>query len=619
MGLGHALSRRKALDTVEGEQSELGKVLSTVDLIALGVGSTLGVGVYVLPGIVSRDIAGPGVVLSFLYAAIVSVLAGLCYAEFGARVPKAGSAYIYSYVTIGEFVAYIIGWNLIIEYVIAGASVARGVSLYLDSLFGNAMANYFRSIYAMDVPFLSGYIDFFAFSIAVLVSVFLAVGVKESLLLNNLLTTVNCTVVVFVIIIGSLYADFMNWEIPSSNVPLGSGEGGFLPYGWLGTLRGASTCFYGFVGFDVIATSGEETRNPRRAIPVSIIVSLLIIFLAYFGVSSVLTLMWPYYLQDVGAPLPHVFTELGLDWAKWVVTIGGLFGLSASLFGGMFPLPRVVYAMSQDGLLFEFLSRVHPRFKTPFVGTIFSGILTGTMAAIFNLKDLVDLMSMATLVCYTIVAMSVLILRYRTEGERDLEERFTSESESSPLLRTPSLKKHRFYLRKFPFANIEFSVYILTLLCGLLAYTLVCMQNADSELTMSPYITFTLLLLIILILVLFAGIPFDSTATTFQMPGLPLTPTLSIFANIYLMCLMELSTWYSFSIWLAAGLVIYFGYGLRHSTENQGQHRTLPKVEYERLQQSEQSQSGETSAAQRVIKAQDAGTQEVHLGITYVH
>ncbi|KAG8271807.1 hypothetical protein J6590_054637 [Homalodisca vitripennis] len=381
MGLGHALSRRKALDTVEGEQSELGKVLSTVDLIALGVGSTLGVGVYVLPGIVSRDIAGPGVVLSFLYAAIVSVLAGLCYAEFGARVPKAGSAYIYSYVTIGEFVAYIIGWNLIIEYVIAGASVARGVSLYLDSLFGNAMANYFRSIYAMDVPFLSGYIDFFAFSIAVLVSVFLAVGVKESLLLNNLLTTVNCTVVVFVIIIGSLYADFMNWEIPSSNVPLGSGEGGFLPYGWLGTLRGASTCFYGFVGFDVIATSGEETRNPRRAIPVSIIVSLLIIFLAYFGVSSVLTLMWPYYLQDVGAPLPHVFTELGLDWAKWVVTIGGLFGLSASLFGGMFPLPRVVYAMSQDGLLFEFLSRVHPRFKTPFVGTIFSGILTGVAVA----------------------------------------------------------------------------------------------------------------------------------------------------------------------------------------------------------------------------------------------
>uniref|UniRef100_A0A1B6KAW3 Cationic amino acid transporter C-terminal domain-containing protein n=1 Tax=Graphocephala atropunctata TaxID=36148 RepID=A0A1B6KAW3_9HEMI len=585
MGLRHALSRRKPLEAVMGEQTELDKVLSTVDLIALGVGSTLGVGVYVLPGVVSRDIAGPGVVLSFLYAAITSVLAGLCYAEFGARVPKAGSAYVYSYITIGEFVAFVIGWNLIIEYVIGGASVARGVSVYLDSLFDNAMASYFRSIYPIDVPFLSSYIDFFALTISVLVCVGLAVGLKESLLINNLLTTVNCAVVIFVIVIGGVYADFMNWEIPAFKVPVGYGEGGFLPYGWLGTLRGASTCFFGFVGFDVIATSGEESRNPRRAIPISIIVSLLIVFVAYSGVSSVLTLMWPYFLQDIDAPLPYVFTQLDLGWASWLVTIGGLFGLSASLFGGMFPLPRVVYAMSQDGLLFEFLGRVHPKYKTPFIGTILSGIVTGVMAAIFSLKNLVDLMSMATLVCYTIVAMSVLILRYRIEGEGGLDGPFAPSSESSPLLRAPSFRR-KFYHNKYPFVNVECTVYTLTLLCGLLAYSVVYMQDSSSELIISPFVTLALLLLIVVILVLFTGMPFDSTVTTFQVPGLPLTPTLSIFVNIYLMCLMDLGTWFRFAVWLAAGLVIYFGYGLRHSTENRG--TTLPKVEYEQLKQSEQ-------------------------------
>jgi len=581
MGLLHALTRRKALALVMSEQSQLGKVLSTFDLIALGVGTTLGVGVYVLPGVVSKDIAGPGVVISFFYAAVASVLAGLCYAEFGARVPKAGSAYIYSYVTVGEFVAYIIGWNLIIEYIIGAASVARAVSVYLDSLFNYAMADYFKTVLPIRLPFLSEYFDVFAFAISMVVCIGLAVGLKESIILNNMLTTVNCLIVIFVIVLGSFYADFQNWKLPKTVVPVGYGKGGFLPYGIVGTFAGAATCFYGFVGFDVIATSGEEVRNPRRAIPISIIVSLFICFLAYSGVSSVLTLIWPYYLQDVDAPIPFVFAELDLNWAKWIVTIGSLFGLGASLFGGLFPLPRIIYAMAQDGLLFEWLGKVHPKYKTPFVGTIVSGFITGIMAAVFSLKHLVDLMSMATLVCYIIVAMSVLILRYRQEG--DLIEGGPSDSEDSPLIgsRTKLPEESRFDPTKPAFEHVPLMVYILTTLCGILALALVHIQNmpSGSDPGHWSYFCIVVVLLIGLMLACFQGMPHGTSSITFQVPGLPLTPALSIFFNLYLMFLMDGSTWIRFAFWLAAGLLIYFGYGLKHSKENDNDRYT-----YEQLQ-----------------------------------
>nr|CAD7410101.1 unnamed protein product [Timema cristinae] len=306
------------------EESKLARVLTTLDLTALGVGSTLGVGVYVLAGSVAKTTAGPAVVLSFLIAAIASVFAGLCYAEFGARVPRAGSAYVYSYVCVGEFVAFIIGWNLILEYVIA---------------------------------------------------------------------------------------DIKNWKIPKEEIPADAGEGGFFPFGITGVIKGAATCFYGFVGFDCVATTGEEARNPRKAIPISIIISLLIIFLAYFGLSTVLTLMWPYYLQDADAPIPYAFSQIGWPVARWIVSVGAIFGLFASLLGALFPLPRVIYAMSSDGLVFRSLGNVHPRFQTPVVGTILAGLLTGIMASLFDLKHLVDMMSIGTLMAYSIVAACVMLLR----------------------------------------------------------------------------------------------------------------------------------------------------------------------------------------------------------------
>jgi solute carrier family 7 (cationic amino acid transporter), member 3 len=272
--------------------------------------------------------------MTFLSTILIS---GFCYAEFAARVPKAGSAYVYSYVSVGEFVAFTIGWNLILEYVIGTSSVARGLSGYIDALFDNKMGNFWRDLFPMNVGFLAKYPDFFSFVIVMVLCGILAFGVKESSLLNNIFTVVNLLTVSIVLVAGIIKANPANWAIAKEDIPEGvrGGEGGFMPYGIAGVMAGAAKCFYGFVGFDCVATTGEEAKNPKRNIPLAIVISLIIIFFAYFGISTVLTMMWPYYDQNPEAPFPHVFQEIGWIEIKWIVSIGAIFALCTSLLGAM--------------------------------------------------------------------------------------------------------------------------------------------------------------------------------------------------------------------------------------------------------------------------------------------
>ena len=259
----NAFLRKKILDSETLTQSELARVLSTVDLTALGIGSTLGTGIYVLTAEVAHSAAGPGIVLSFFIAGLASVLSGLCYAEFGARVPRAGSAYIYSYVTVGEFCAFVIGWNLVLEYVIGASSVARAWSSYIDIVLGDRIQNYtVTHIGEIHVLGISKYPDFFAFCLIICTTFILALGVKNSSRFNNIFTAINLFIILFIISVGFYFADGRNWT------------NDFLPFGVSGVVSGAATCFYGFVGFDIIATTGEEAKNPSRAIPVSIVCTL---------------------------------------------------------------------------------------------------------------------------------------------------------------------------------------------------------------------------------------------------------------------------------------------------------------------------------------------------------
>lgn len=415
--------RTKNVDSLQGDQSKTGpeplhpadskqklqKCLTTLDLTSLGVGSCVGTGMYLVAGMVARSVAGPGVVVSFIIAAIASIFSGACYAEFGVRVPHTtGSAYMYSYVTVGELIAFIIGWNMVLEYLIGTSACACALSACLDALANGAIS---EAVASSVGTILGRPPDFIAFVITILMMLLMAAGVKKSLVFNNVLNAINLAVWVFVMAAGLFYVDSNNW----------SEHSGFLPYGWSGVFTGAATCFYAFIGFDIIATTGEEATNPKKSIPLAIVSSLIIILVAYVTSSMVLTLIVPYDQVDQDSALVEMFGQVGAYKCKFIVAVGALAGLTVSMFGSMFPMPRIVYAMAQDGLIFRSLSHVWPTTGTPAIATLTSGICAAFAALLIQLEVLVEMMSIGTLLAYTLVSTCVLILRYQPHSTNLVE------------------------------------------------------------------------------------------------------------------------------------------------------------------------------------------------------
>lgn len=311
------LNRLKPLEESSMETS-LRRCLSTLDLTLLGVGGMVGSGLYVLTGTVAKDMAGPAVLLSFLVAAVASLLAALCYAEFGARVPRTGSAYLFTYVSMGEIWAFLIGWNVLLEYLIGGAAVARAWSGYLDAIFNHSIRNFTEChVGVWQMPFLARYPDFLAAGILLVASAFVSCGARISSWLNHTFSAISLIVILFIIILGFILARPHNWSAE---------EGGFAPFGFSGILAGTATCFYAFVGFDVIAASSEEAKNPRWAVPMAIAISLGLAAGAYILVSTVLTLMVPWHSLDPDSALADAFYRRGYSWAGFIVAVGSICG-----------------------------------------------------------------------------------------------------------------------------------------------------------------------------------------------------------------------------------------------------------------------------------------------------
>jgi basic amino acid/polyamine antiporter, APA family len=506
---------RKSIQDCEDDILERGglrRSLNKWHLTALGVGATIGAGIFATTGtaIVGdalRPGAGPAIVISFLLTALTCGFAALCYAEFAAMVPISGSAYTYAYASLGELVAWIIGWDLIIEYAVGNIGVAIGWSGYFRELlshFGlslpawlatdfrsahqaaeavaagsaNPSAQYLASALS-SAPHLFGFpviANLPAFLIVALITVLLVIGIRESANSNNAMVLLKIAVILFFCAVGATLIKPEYWNNPA--------VGGFAPNGWKGISAGAAIIFFSYIGFDATSTAAEEAKDPGKDMPFGIIMSLIVCTVLYIVLALVMTGMAPW--NQLGTPEPMI-TALALadgsprllSISRLIVSLGAVIAMSSVLLVFQLGQPRIFMSMSRDGLLPPFLARVHPRFKTPYVGTIITGLFVATFAAFANIAEVVDLTNIGTLFAFVLVSAGVIVLR-RLEPDRP---------------------------------------------------------------------------------------------RPFRAPLVPLTPTISIVTCLYLMLQLPKLTWIRFGIWLVIGLFIYLFYGMRHSRLGQRAER----------------------------------------------
>jgi APA family basic amino acid/polyamine antiporter len=501
------LFRRKTVADCETDIRERGglkRTLTKWHLTALGVGATIGAGIFATTGTAivgdpARPGAGPAIVLSFILTAVACGFAALCYAEFAAMVPISGSAYTYAYASLGEFVAWIIGWDLIIEYAVGNIGVAIGWAGYFRELVGHfgveipawlatdprtaalsaaAVAagatdpsNLFFASAVTGAPHLFGIpiiANLPAFLAVAVITVVLVIGIRESANTNNVMVLLKIGIILFFIAVGAFLIRPGNWNDPA--------QGGFAPNGFAGISAAAAIIFFSYIGFDAVSTASEEAKDPGKDMPFGIIASLVICTVLYIALSLVMTGIAPW--KTLGTPEPMI-TALAnangppalINASRFIVALGAVIAMGSVLLVFQLGQPRIFFSMARDGLLPPFFAKVHPRFKTPYVGTILTGLFVATFAAFANIAEVVDLTNIGTLFAFVLVSVGVIVLR-RLEPDR-----------------------HR----------------------------------------------------------------------PFRVPGVPFTPLISVVACLYLMYQLPGITWKRFGLWLLAGLVIYFFYGIRHS------------------------------------------------------
>jgi APA family basic amino acid/polyamine antiporter len=409
------LLKTKSIEQLVGEvesgQKALRRTLSAFDLTLLGIGAIIGTGIFVLTGTAAANQAGPAIVVSYLAAGMACGFAALCYAEFASMIPIAGSAYTYAYATLGEVVAWMIGWDLILEYAVGSMTVAVGWSGYFQRILAGFGLHLPVWMTASPVGGGGAVINLPAAVIVLLITALLVIGVRESARFNAVMVTIKLAAVLFFIVAGVTFVKPENWSP-------------FAPFGWSGIMAAAAVVFFAYIGFDAVSTTAEEAKNPQRDLPIGIIASLVICTLLYLAVAAVLCGLLPVVdyandMQFLNAPVGFALALIGQDWAAGLVSAGAVAGITSVLLVMLMSQPRIFFAMSRDRLLPPGVSKVHPRFKTPYITTIITGVIVAVCAALFPIQLLGEMTSIGTLFAFVVVSAAVIALRIkRPEAHR---------------------------------------------------------------------------------------------------------------------------------------------------------------------------------------------------------
>jgi basic amino acid/polyamine antiporter, APA family len=460
-----SLFRKKSITAMLLESERKGvalkKDLSAFDLTMLGIGAIIGTGIFVLTGVAASTHAGPALIISFILSGLACVFAALCYAEFASSVPVSGSAYTYSYATFGELIAWVLGWDLILEYGVASSAVASGWSGYFQGLLAGFGIHLPKALTSAYNPAEGTFIDLPAILIVLFIAVLLTQGVKKSAKFNTIMVIIKIAVVLLFIAVGVWYVEPANWTP-------------FMPFGFDGVAVGAATVFFAYIGFDAVSTAAEEVKNPKRDMPIGIIASLAVCTVLYIVVSAILTGIVPYTELNVKNPVAFALNYINQDWVAGFISLGAITGITTVLLVMLYGQTRLFFAISRDGLLPKVFSKVNEKTQTPMVNTWVVGLMVSFFAGVIPLGKLAELTNIGTLFAFIVVSLGVLVLR-KTQ---------------------PNLKR------------------------------------------------------------------------AFKVPFVPVIPILAILFCGYLALQLPATTWTTFAIWIAVGLVVYFLYGRRNSKLN---------------------------------------------------
>ncbi|SHK22181.1 amino acid permease [Desulforamulus aeronauticus] len=395
-----SLFRKKSLEELlnSSGRQQLSRVLGPLDLTMLGIGAVIGTGIFVLTGVAAAQHAGPALTLSFVIAGLACVFAALCYAEFSSTVPVAGSVYSYSYFTLGEIVAWLIGWDLVLEYGLAVSAVAVGWSGYFQNLIGGFGIHLPVALTGAPGSAPGAVFNLPSFLIILGITWLLSKGIRESARVNNIMVLIKVAVVLVFIAVGVWYVKPANWSP-------------FMPFGFNGVMTGAATIFFAYLGFDAVSTAAEEVKNPKRDLPIGIIGSLTICTILYIAVSAILTGIVPYAQLDVAAPVAFAMNYIGQNWFAGLISLGAICGITTVLLVMAYGQIRLFFAMSRDGLIPSLFSKVHPKYKTPYTSTWLTGLGCATVSALVPLGTLAHLVNIGTLSAFVLVSVAVLVLR----------------------------------------------------------------------------------------------------------------------------------------------------------------------------------------------------------------